>query len=188
MACKDKTYRITRAQKKDPRKGPGRKKGEKMSIWKVYSLDTWGNAEDGYEENNSYPRGTVEIGEDESAEAFTAALRDAEVLMRDTPDDYYEDGGDFGPDMVYLEHDGKPEIKLIRYKKIMRFYKIAGTWRAKKDNYEVVLMPRTPNSLYEVYIYEKGIGSYTDKIKLISGNDKKAKRDAAAHFESWRNK
>ena len=53
-----------------------------MAKWRVFSLDVWGNANDGYEVNDRSGVGTIQLPEEFTDAQLIRALKDAGIVRK----------------------------------------------------------------------------------------------------------
>lgn len=84
--------------------------------WNVITYDVWGNTEDGYEVNDSFTAGHIDLAEEEHFDdaAVLASLIEAGHVAEDTELNQLSFDGD--DDVVYIcdAFDGKPVISIQR--------------------------------------------------------------------------
>jgi hypothetical protein len=80
------------------------------ATWRLYTYDVWGNANDGYEVNDVYPKQTLEIDGDTDAAVIAALERSTGGACTAIEVDWNE------ADTIYLNSmvDGKPLGELRR--------------------------------------------------------------------------
>lgn len=82
-----------------------------MSTWRLYTYDVWGNAEDGYDVNDIYPKQTLTIDGDTDTAVIVALERSCGCPCTAVDVDWAES------DIIYLNSmaDGKPlgELRLV---------------------------------------------------------------------------
>lgn len=85
----------------------------KKNKWRVFSLDVWGNEEDGYEVNNRFEVGSVSFTEDATDHQICLALK-KEGLLRYSKK-HLKDVEIDGDDMwLSIDYKGRPELQLER--------------------------------------------------------------------------
>lgn len=82
-----------------------------MEKWNVYSLDVWGNEEDGYEVNDRSRIGTVELPKAFSDEWLLKTLKN-EGLINYKKSDIKSIEIDGGEDWISIDYKGKPFFSL----------------------------------------------------------------------------
>jgi len=69
-----------------------------MDTWVILSYDVWGNEEDGFEINDTFSVGSLELEDDEQYDdsVLVEKLIEAELLAEDArPEDFAFDGDEF---------------------------------------------------------------------------------------------
>ena len=82
-----------------------------MAKWNVYSLDVWGNAEDGYEVNDRSKVGSIDIDSTFSDNQLLKALVDAGIAtMKKSDKNHIQIDGD--DEWISIDYRGKPVFQL----------------------------------------------------------------------------
>jgi len=85
---------------------------ENLKTYKVYSLDVWGNAEDGYTVNDRQHIKDVELSEDMEDPEILQELHEAGILVDPKTIKGVEVLDDCWPD-INIDEDGKPILQLM---------------------------------------------------------------------------
>ena len=83
-----------------------------ISTWRVFSLDVWGNARDGYEVNDRSGIGKVRLPDDATNEQIVRALKDAGILRKTVRMSQIAIDGDDMFISIDQAKDGKPVFQL----------------------------------------------------------------------------
>lgn len=84
-----------------------------MPTYEIRSLDVWGNPEDGYEVNDSWRCGSIEIADNATDAQIVRALQDVEYLNRELAADFFTvDASDDSMISIDRAEDGKPILQL----------------------------------------------------------------------------
>lgn len=90
------------------------KEEEGEGNWRVWTYDVWGNAEDGYEVNDRYSQGFIDLPDEPENEEILQALIDMGILNSDVKLSDIEIGGDDVSITVDAAEDGYPLAGLER--------------------------------------------------------------------------
>lgn len=84
-----------------------------METWKIYTYDVWCDDGDGFEVNDRYDRGSLELPEDASDEAIVQAVKDFGVFASGALVEEFELDGD--DSVVYINDivNGYPLCELL---------------------------------------------------------------------------
>jgi hypothetical protein len=83
-----------------------------FSEWSVYSYDVWGNADDGWEVNDSFYVGEVTLADDASDADIITALKDAGILSKKAKVSNVDIDGDDDYITLNDKRDGMPLLEL----------------------------------------------------------------------------
>lgn len=100
---------VSRILNYSPKARTALRKHVKPQTWKVHSLDVWGNAKDGYDVNNEFSAGTVEIPEgatdEELLKIFKGEFLDKHLTLRTVE---FDNPGSESFFAIKQRKDGKP--------------------------------------------------------------------------------
>ena len=83
-----------------------------MALWQVFTLDVWGNEEDGFEVNDRACVGSIETSDNATNEELCACLLDAGIAYGSLKDASFE--GAYGFVMINERESGRPVFQLER--------------------------------------------------------------------------
>ena len=86
----------------------------KLFNYKVYGLDVWGNADDGYEVNDRYSVGEISLTEDFSDALLIEELITSELLIKNNVAEYVKrcEIDSCSDDYITINCEGKPLFDL----------------------------------------------------------------------------
>lgn len=84
-----------------------------MQTWNVFTYDVWGNDEEGFQVNDRYDWGSLELLEDASDEMVVQAIKDFGVFAKDALVGEFEIDGDDSAIYITAANNGCPLCELL---------------------------------------------------------------------------